>query len=347
MKTYNSAILDRKALREIVRTQTEIAKLGMDLGAVMTLAASQVQDLTGAEGAIVELSEAGELVCRAASGITREHLGRRQGLENTLSGLCLSLDEVLYCSDAETDPRLEKDTCRQEGLRSLIVAPLAYDSMTVGALKIFSRTPHAFGDQDISVLAMICEVLAAAMFHAARNQQNELYLRATHDALTDLPNRALFYDRMRQHLEMVKRHGRGLGVLSIDMDCLKQINDRHGHRAGDAAICEIANRMRNSLRESDTVARLGGDEFGVLLCEAESRASTQETAQRLSAFVCKPFRFEDLELPLGASIGLAFSPEDGEEPELLLDTADRSMYAMKRERKNQSEKGNANFVPSV
>ncbi|MFP4906533.1 diguanylate cyclase domain-containing protein, partial [Paraburkholderia sp. BR14261] len=136
--------------------------------------------------------------------------------------------------------------------RSMIVTPLKHLETTVGVLKVTNSEVDAFKDEDIRTLSLMSELIAAAMFHAARHETSELYLRATHDALTGLPNRALFYDRLRQSVDLALRSSGGLGVLNLAMDGLKPLNDRYGHRAGDAAIRETATRIARHSRRVDT-----------------------------------------------------------------------------------------------
>jgi diguanylate cyclase (GGDEF)-like protein len=132
---------------------------------------------------------------------------------------------------------------------------------------------------------------------------------------------------------LAARRTTGLGVVNLDMDGLKPINDRFGHRAGDAAIREIATRLRRICRQSDTVARLGGDEFGVVLPDVKDRAGVEHHAGRISAEIDAPLVFEGQTLALGASLGVAVYPEDGTEVPELIDKADQAMYAAKRARK--------------
>jgi diguanylate cyclase (GGDEF)-like protein len=177
------------------------------------------------------------------------------------------------------------------------------------------------------------ELIAAAMFHAASHEASELYLRATHDALTGLPNRALFYDRLRQSVDLAVRSSGTLGVLNLDMDGLKPINDRYGHRAGDAAIRETATRIARNSRRVDTAARVGGDEFAMILPGIGGRGDAEAHSRRLVEKVSEPFEFEGQSIDLGVSVGVAVLPEDGAEMTALVDLADRSMYEAKREKK--------------
>ena len=188
-------------LMEIIQAQTDIAQLGLDLGGVMAFVTERVQRLTHAGGAIVELAEGDEMVYRAASGMAKPQLGLRLQRTGSLSGLCVQKRTVLRCDDSENDVRVDKEACRRVGLRSMVVAPLNHGETTVGVLKIAATEPNAFSDEHVNILELMCGLIASAMFHAVRYETNELYHRATHDALTGLANRALFYDRLRQNLK--------------------------------------------------------------------------------------------------------------------------------------------------
>jgi diguanylate cyclase (GGDEF)-like protein len=215
------------------------------------------------------------------------------------------------------------------GIRSIVIAPLDHNGTTVGVLKLVSTHIRAFTERDVRILEIMSDLIAASMYNAAQTQSNELYLRATSDALTGLANRALFYDHLRQRTSSGRRRRMPFGLLSIDMDGLKAINDRFGHRAGDAAIRETALRIRRIPRKEDLVARLGGDEFGVILESPIRHSDVSSIAGRIVVDVKLPFRFEGVEVSLSASIGVAYYPDDGISVNQLIDVADRSMYASK------------------
>ncbi|MBV8508676.1 MAG: GGDEF domain-containing protein [Xanthobacteraceae bacterium] len=320
-------------LMEIIRAQTDIAQLGLDLGGVMTFVTERVQQLTGAGGAIVELAEGDEMVYRAASGMAKQQLGLRLQRTGSLSGLCVEQRTVLRCDDSESDVRVDKEACRRVGLRSMVVAPLNHGETTVGVLKIAAVAPNAFSDEHVHILELMCGLIASAMYHAVQYETNELYHRATHDALTGLANRALFYDRLRQSLSLARRQSSRLGILNLDLDGLKPINDTYGHRAGDAAIRETGQRISKVSRQSDTVARLGGDEFAVIAADIDGRDGALRHADRLASEIRQPFSFENNQVMLDASIGLAIFPDDGTELDALIEKADQAMYAIKRTRK--------------
>ncbi|CAB3797019.1 hypothetical protein LMG28688_04443 [Paraburkholderia caffeinitolerans] len=328
-----ASTLDNATLLEIIRAQSDIAKLGLDLGGVMAFVAQRAEQLTGAQGAVVELAEGHEMVYRAASGSVENMLGLRLARETSLSGLCVSTGEILRCDDSESDSRVDREACRRAGLRSMIVTPLKHLETTVGVLKVVAPEVDAFDEADIEALSLISGLIAAAMFHAARHETSELYLQATHDALTGLPNRALFYDRLRQSVDLATRSAGRLGVLNLDMDGLKPINDRYGHRAGDAAIKETAARIAKNCRRVDTAARVGGDEFAMILPGIGTRTDAEAHSRRIAQKVGEPFEFEGRMIELGVSVGFALLPEDGVEMTCLIDHADQAMYEAKRGRK--------------
>lgn len=156
---------------------------------------------------------------------------------------------------------------------------------------------------------------------------------AYHDPLTGLANRALYYDRLTHALALAHRERRKVGLLVLDLDGFKPINDRYGHQAGDELLCRIADRLRNFVRESDTVARLGGDEFTIVLSSITDRRDAEEGARRVAALVEAPCALAQGAATLGASIGLAVFPDDARDPDELGRIADERMYAAKARRK--------------
>lgn len=323
-------------LLKIIKTQTEIAKLGFDLGEVIALVVERTLDLIGADGAIIELAEGDEMVYRATAGLAKPHLGLRIKQESSLSGECIRTGNFLNCVDSESDPRVDRDACRLVGLRSMMVWPLKYDGATVGVLKAISTVPNKFHERDERLLSLLTEVVAAAMYFATKYADNDLFYKATHDSLTDLANRSLFMDRLRNVVFRSARDQQPAALLMMDMDGLKQINDTYGHRVGDAVLREFARRIQQGIRQSDMAARLGGDEFAVILTPVDLPNGVDAAILRLQAELTPPFWFENSELHLQASIGAAWFPTDSEALENLLEIADQRMYQMKHARNQQA-----------
>jgi diguanylate cyclase (GGDEF)-like protein len=326
-------------LLQVIKLQSEIAKLGLDLNAVMTLVAQQSRIFTDAAGAVVEIAEEDEMVYRAVSGITESRLGLRLRRDASLSGLCVQEGRPLRCDDAENDPRVDLAACRAVGVRSMIVAPLKYDQSVVGALKVMSPLPSAFDESDLEILALLSDVIAASVYHSKKYTSTDLFHQATHDGLTGLANRALFFYRLRKAIAQAQRDGQRISVVNLDMDGLKPVNDQLGHRAGDYLLAEFARRLASCAREGDTVARVGGDEFAVILSNAETSTQADQAdafTKRLTAQLAEPAMFKGHALLLRTSLGVAVFPQDGDNPEALLHCADERMYAAKRKRKEAS-----------
>lgn len=164
----------------------------------------------------------------------------------------------------------------------------------------------------------------AAALHA---RIAELETLADSDALTPLPNRRYFVRQLSRLVGQVARYGQGAAVLFIDVDGLKSINDRHGHRAGDHALIHIAGILIGHVRITDVVARIGGDEFGVLLDRVDERAARDKAAALREAIAAAPL---DGRLPISVSIGIA-TLQPGDDDETALARADQDMYGGRRD----------------
>ena len=168
----------------------------------------------------------------------------------------------------------------------------------------------------------------ALLVRRLRVEHDALRMAATYDALTGLPNRALLYDRSEQALLAAAREKFSVGMLVLDLDGFKRVNDTMGHHAGDELLRLVASRVRDCIRASDTCARLGGDEFAVLLPRT-SEGGAARVAAVVERACAQPFVIGDVSLTIAASIGTAVSPMDGAEREALLRVADARMYEAK------------------
>jgi diguanylate cyclase (GGDEF)-like protein/PAS domain S-box-containing protein len=159
--------------------------------------------------------------------------------------------------------------------------------------------------------------------------QEQMEYQAYHDALTALPNRLLFRDRITVAQAHARRHGTGLAVMFLDLDQFKLVNDTLGHTVGDRLLQVIAERLVNCVRAQDTVGRMGGDEFTILLTDLHDRRGASGVAQKILDAVRNPVRVDEHELFVTTSIGIAVGPDDGDDAETLLKNADRAMYRAK------------------
>lgn len=159
----------------------------------------------------------------------------------------------------------------------------------------------------------------------------QLAYQAGHDQLTDLPNRALLFERLRAGMARANRYGRRLGVVYLDLDRFKPINDRYGHATGDCLLQSVAQRLCEAMRQSDTVSRVGGDEFIICLEQIKSEQDALAAARKLVEALHAPFRISGLTLQVSASVGIAVYPDHATDIESLLRLADQAMYRAKAE----------------
>lgn len=153
---------------------------------------------------------------------------------------------------------------------------------------------------------------------------------AYYDLLTQLPNRALLYDRLNEIIKYAYRYNQEAAVLFFDLDYFKVVNDNFGHHIGDKLLIEIAKRVTTVLREEDTVARLGGDEFVVVVKNVQSREDIAKIAEKIIRAVSQPLQIDSHQCQVGASIGISVYPDDGKDSNTLVQYADKAMYAAKK-----------------
>ena len=178
--------------------------------------------------------------------------------------------------------------------------------------------------------------ISAFVRDVTEKRQSEEHIRflAHHDSLTELPNRTLFNDRLAQSLALARRDNSKVGLMLLDLDNFKQTNDTLGHASGDRLLRVIANRLQAQKRETDTVARLGGDEFALILPQFRSAADTETLATRLIDIVGEPVEIDGHEVQVGASIGVALFPDDGDDIDQMITHADMAMYQAKEDGRN-------------
>jgi diguanylate cyclase (GGDEF)-like protein len=228
----------------------------------------------------------------------------------------------------ERDPRIRAHLA-QRGYRDCIVAPLVVDAQVIGILTVANRLGDVstFDEQD----GRLFETIAAHTSVTLQNARlvDRLRHEALHDNLTDLPNRVLFQQRLADLLARQRPTDPHIAVMLIDLDRFKEINDTLGHATGDLLLQEVAGRLRRAVADRVTVARLGGDEFALLDPAQSGPEEAVALAKTLREELHRPFAYEDLELEVSATIGVAVAPGNGRDASTLLRRADVAMYAAK------------------
>jgi diguanylate cyclase len=248
-------------------------------------------------------------------------------------------DLVETIDENEADPAFDTmeaqvggaaDTSRAEAAQALRRLERARTAVLVG-------TPIVFVIGAL-LLGLFTWVLVDAIRRLGEQAETSRH-QALHDALTGLPNRILFYDRLEQALLNAEREREPLAVLIVDLDRFKEVNDTMGHANGDVLLQLVGPRLRAALRARDTIARMGGDEFAVLLPGTDI-AGSRQVAQSLHDALEKPFELESVTVATEASVGVAHYPEHGSDADTLLQRADVAMYIAKEERS-----GHAFYAP--
>jgi diguanylate cyclase (GGDEF)-like protein len=207
--------------------------------------------------------------------------------------------------------------------------PLIVGTQTIGALLLQNHCASVrYNEQDQALLQFVSSQVAAAI--ERKRTHSRLEFLAQYDQLTGLSNRSLFLDRLRSSLQRATRDSLRLAVIYLDMDNFKQINDSFGHSTGDLLLQEVARRLRQCVRESDTVGRLGGDEFAVLLDNIGRQEDAAPVAEKIIATLSAPYLLEGHTLMSTPSLGIALYPEHGQTDLQLIRHADEAMYVAKR-----------------
>nr|WP_272890776.1 GGDEF domain-containing protein [Stutzerimonas sp. S1] len=207
--------------------------------------------------------------------------------------------------------------------------PLSSREGVIGAL-VLKSTSAPYTEKDQELLQFVSTQVVTAI------ERKQLYARlhrmAQYDELTGLPNRACFRDRLSTALARVRRHAGRIALLYVDLDRFKQVNDTHGHSAGDQLLRTVAERLTHCVRDTDTVARLGGDEFVVLLESITLPEDAERVVGKIRCAFQQPVQIAGHALDIGLSLGIAHYPEDGDAEAQLLKHADARMYQMKARR---------------
>jgi len=257
-----------------------------------------------------------------------------------------AFDRVAGKLDLGMEVRREvAELAREANLRETFVPLHNATGEVIGLLLLFASVLAPRGEFPECVCSQMAQLASLAIENSRLYER--LAFQAHHDVLTGLPNRLLFQDRVQQAIHRAQRNRNKAAVLWFDLDRLKQINDTLGHRVGDALLCEFAQRIRKSLRTSDTAARIGGDEFAVLVADLEGAADIRVVAEKLMKQIRESMLIFGHPLNVSASAGISVYPDHGLEPAVLMRNADLAMYQAKRAGKDTFQVFDAELSDSL
>ena len=242
--------------------------------------------------------------------------------------------EIVICT-AFSDYSWEDIIAKLGSTDHLLFLTKPFDSTSVKQMALTLTKKWSLGEEARSYVARLERDVKDRTFQLeglleeVKKKNLELEYVSLHDSLTDLPNRALFSDRLQYSANCAARDNQKFGVLVLDLDRFKEVNDVRGHRVGDLVLCEVARRLLGVLRDSDTVARMGGDEFAVILHNVDKEAC-MHVAKKIGHAMEPAIMIEQTSIAIGASVGIAMYPDHGENEVDLLKSADVAMYDAKR-----------------
>ncbi len=317
----------------IVRLGAE-ALAGEELTELMRRAAEEAAELLGADYVgVLEHVPARELFGSfvAVGADPYRPTGPAVVGATSQAGLTLACDVPVIVRDWVEEERFDEGVhLREHGLRSGITVRIQGPSGPFGVLSVQARDRNRFNYDDGVFLQTVANILAAAI--ARSEGEARIRHQALHDAVTGLPNRTLFEDRVTRALATANRHGRRVAVLFIDLDNFKRVNDSLGHALGDVMLRAVAERLQTCLRAEDTLARFGGDEFAILLPEVDNDAGVVRVVERIRESLQEPLRTDDRHIVASASVGIAIggAKRPRKDAQTLIRDADLAMYAAKQ-----------------
>ena len=233
--------------------------------------------------------------------------------------------------DADTAAEMRKDDLRVLQHGETLQAEETIPNMLTGVTQVFMTVKIPLMHEDGSIHAL-CGI--STDISERKDIEEHMQHMAQYDALTHLPNRALFNDRLQQAIAAAQRNKARLALMFIDLDKFKPVNDTYGHGVGDLLLKDVALRIQDCLRESDTAARIGGDEFVILLPAIETQQDAGKVGEKILHALNQPFALAGHTLQISASIGVAVYPEHGKDEKLLVKSADIAMYHAKKNGRN-------------
>ena len=293
----------------------------------------ELKDLLGAARCSVLILDEDnqELAFHDSSGLTqweRDNIRFRVG--EGVAGWVAKHRKPVLIGDVNEDARFVKYDDQEDTIHSMICVPLEMRHRLIGVMSLTTRSSkRVFNEEEVELAVLLAAHISLSL------ENHRLYELSVMDGLTQIYNRRYLDQRLSEELADSRRLNRPLSVALLDLDHFKQLNDSFGHQAGDHVLCEVTDTISRVLREHDVVARYGGEEFALILAGTPRNAGADLGERVRRTIADQKFSFEDQELPVTISLGLATFPEDGDTRHALLKAADRALYRAKETGRNR------------
>jgi diguanylate cyclase (GGDEF)-like protein len=242
----------------------------------------------------------------------------------------LGAGRAVICTDIASETRAEfaRDAALERGYRSCIMLPLHLTGKVIGTLNLYAAEPGFFDSDELKLLEELAADTSLGLEYIEKEE--ELHELSYYDALTGIPNRVLFADRLDQALSRGPYHARPVALLMLDIVRFKELNTAHGHHIGDRLLKEIASYLSDIVRTGDTVARTGSAAFGMILTDLAHAADAAIIAQQIADRFREPLHIDDKEIFVTIHIGIAVAPDDGQDAETIVRNADAALNRLER-----------------
>ncbi len=330
---------DKKRLLDIMEAARTVVSQ-TDLDKILALILKKAMEITKTRAGSVALytAKTGTMRIHAQRGLSKGFIAnyewkiRRGGLTDRI---LKSRSTAVVTNTTSRSFFTSNATVKQEGIKSLVCAPLFFSQEVVGILYVDDFTPRKFHSEDLQALDILASFAAIAI-HNAR-MHTSLRHQANTDSLTGLFNRRSFENVLDREFQRAERHNREFSLALVDVNDFKKFNDTHGHQAGDQALASLGEAIRKAVRSTDFAARYGGDEIVIILPETKLQKAYYLFSKRIKQEIEEGFsRITEGEFALTVTIGIASYPRDGKNARDLILSADRALLSAKKMKRTTS-----------
>jgi len=340
-KQAEETIRKAKELSDALNSLGNVIYSTLDIEIIMKKVVVEAAQAIGADGSSIGLFQGDSIVITYMYNMPRDFSGQHLSPDEAKDiHYAASVRDAVVFNSATPDDRINVYFWDHFGIRSMLAAPLIIRDKVIGVICFYCfSSAFSFTEIYVDFVRKLSKAISVALenvglYEDRRRMEEKISHLAHHDELTGLPNRRLFASLLTLELAQSRRYKQKMAIFFLDLDQFKDINDTLGHAAGDELLKDVADRLKSTIRESDTVARIGGDEFNIMLPNIGHVEDIADIARKIVECFQKPFMIAGHELHMTTSIGISIYPDDGAGIDALLRNADIAMYHAKKEGRN-------------